>query len=116
MTEAQALKAAIERLGYASDDRPEECVTVRYGDGHSGRGWYAWNTDYPEEGAAFIGRDLPREFAKGAAMMGVTCLGVGLFAWHTADVGVAHGAWFAGGYAVAMLWAWSQAWMPESRR
>jgi hypothetical protein len=47
MNETQALTAARESLG-------EREVTVKLDDGHSGIGWYAWVTAYPEEGSIFL--------------------------------------------------------------
>lgn len=33
----------------------EAAPQVTYGNGHSGPGWYMHDTDYPEEGAVFLG-------------------------------------------------------------
>ncbi len=52
-----------ERLGRREAQRraveifPEEDVTVTLGNGHSGWGWYAYPTEYPDEGSIFIGRN-----------------------------------------------------------
>lgn len=34
------------------------CAVVARRRGHSGVGWYVWCAEYPEEGAAYLGREL----------------------------------------------------------
>jgi len=36
-------------------DQLDGDVTIQYGNGHSGKGYYAWCTDYADEGAVFLG-------------------------------------------------------------
>lgn len=50
MDEAEALATARDLLDGGEPLRDDE-ITVSYTDGHSGPGWYAWFTEYPEEGS-----------------------------------------------------------------
>lgn len=61
MTREQALARAREELGVGIEDTRQrvidgEEIAVDYAeDGHSGPGWYAWFSEYPEEGSVRIG-------------------------------------------------------------
>lgn len=46
---------AIEIAKTYFDPFEEEFMAVEYGDGHEGYGWYCWDTEYIEEGSAFLG-------------------------------------------------------------
>lgn len=46
----EAAKNLLEFFGGEDSD-----VTVEYTDGHSGKGLYAYCTDYPDEGCVFLG-------------------------------------------------------------
>lgn len=49
MSREQAVQAASDTLQELDDN-----VTVWYGEGHSGPGWYAWVTEYGEEGSVLL--------------------------------------------------------------
>lgn len=61
MTKEEALAMGIEELGYADEEDPASHVSVELTDGHSGHGWYAWPTEYPDEGSHFVGPETARE-------------------------------------------------------
>lgn len=46
MSEQEAMAAAARLLGES-----EEAITVSFGEGADGEGWYAWLTEYPDEGS-----------------------------------------------------------------
>ncbi len=50
MSEDEARCAAMVMLGYEDTDD----VSLEHGEGHSGVGWYAWATEYPEDGSVFV--------------------------------------------------------------
>lgn len=68
MTKDEAMKAAIVALGYDapeySEGDPSDFVSVEFHEeGHSGPGWYAWNTEYPEEGSTLLDEPSPAKEA-----------------------------------------------------
>jgi hypothetical protein len=53
MTEAQAITEARLMFDWTPESGPS--LTVKWcNDGHEGPGWYAWETEYPEEGSVCL--------------------------------------------------------------
>lgn len=53
MDEAEALTEARDLLSGGEELAADE-IAIRHGDGHSGLGWYAWFSEYPEEGSVRV--------------------------------------------------------------
>ncbi|WP_198297933.1 hypothetical protein [Bordetella genomosp. 9] len=53
------LAAALDYVAPDRDpDQMEAVAVIRYGDGHSGRGYYCWLDDCPEEGSILLGGEI----------------------------------------------------------
>ena len=48
-----------EAVRFHGCDEAED-ARVAYFYGHSGKGWYVWCNEYPEEGCQFLGKRKPR--------------------------------------------------------
>lgn len=62
------LRAALEFIApdEPDDDQMEAQVSLQYGTGLDGLGWYAWHSDYPEEGAILLD-EAPQQTKEAAA-------------------------------------------------
>lgn len=44
------------KLAAAKIEMDLEFTEFDYCEGHSGLGWYCWDTEYPDEGSTFLGK------------------------------------------------------------
>jgi hypothetical protein len=52
------MNAKEQRQAFDWFDCDAGCAVISRGPGHSGHGFYVWCSEYPDEGAAFLGKHL----------------------------------------------------------
>lgn len=45
----------VEMIAEAFGGEEDSIITIAFGEGYSGSGYYAWAADYPEEGSIYLG-------------------------------------------------------------